>query len=450
MNLIQEKIRVILNAHVITGRYIVAFSGGVDSMVLLHALAQVVKSNAILAVHINHDLQPEAQQWADFCVEQASQLQVACHIEKVFIDCSTGNIEEKARNARYQVFSNTLTKDDLLLTAHHQDDQAETLLLQLMRGSGIDGLAAMRESKSYSDSILLRPLLSFSKDDLLEYAKINNLCWVEDPSNSEEKYDRNFIRHKIIPLLQNRWPSANKLISRSALNCQESNDIVSDQISFDFSHCVGQYNHSLSIDKLSKLSVSRMHSLIRYWVKQLGFKSPDRNKIEFICSDFIYLRHDAQPLLRWSDVELHRFDGYLYLLKQFSTEDRPSIKLTKDDLQKGSVDFFTSSGNREPSGNISFSIQIKNETEKENIISIDYRQTGDGFLLKGREGTRKLKKLFQQWKVPPWMRQFVPIINYNGECVAIADYAICEMDDNVIIDQVLWQPNINYDWRANL
>ena len=123
---------------------------------------------------------------------------------------------------------------------------------------------------------------------------------------------------------------------------------------------------------------------------------------------------------------------------------------SKDDLQKGSVDFFTSSGNREPSGNISFSIQIKNETEKENIISIDYRQTGDGFLLKGREGTRKLKKLFQQWKVPPWMRQFVPIINYNGECVAIADYAICEMDDNVIIDQVLWQPNINYDWRANL
>lgn len=212
--------------HGSASRYWIGYSGGLDSYVLLHLsarLGQTAGRFCFAAVHIHHGLQPTAEAWAEHCAEVCAQLGVPFHLMRVDAKPQSGQSpEEAARNARYRAFEDLLGKDEALLTAQHADDQAETVLLQLLRGAGLAGLAAMPEAMPLGRGVLLRPLLGWSRDALQQYAINHGLRWVEDPSNRDTAYDRNFIRHQIMPLLAGRWPGVAATLGRTARHCAEA------------------------------------------------------------------------------------------------------------------------------------------------------------------------------------------------------------------------------------
>jgi len=441
MHEIQHHLTAFLKKFPVNGQYLVAFSGGCDSMVLLHAMSLIVPKR-VLAVHINHGLQTDAQAWSNFCEAEANKLFLAFRSIAVNLVTGNTNIEAKAREARYRAFANIMSKDDMLITAHHEDDQAETLLLQLMRGSGVEGLGGMPECSVFIVGQLARPFLKFSKNQLEDYARAHNLQWIEDPTNSDISLDRNFLRNSVIPLLETRWSAAKKTIARSATNCQEASQLVISQVSSELDYCQGSLKHSLSISRLSELSPASRHFVIRSWVKSLGYGLPDRDKTEYICRDFIHHRIDAQPVLKWSNVELHRFNGYLYLLPSTLLDIGPLQTIGKKHIDAGFIELGPIAGR--------LYFQLDNLPADTRLLSVRYRQGGEKIRINQRAGSRKLKKMFQEWQVPIWMRNFVPLVFIDEQCIAVADYARCG-DDNVrVFASLKWMPDAAWDWRGNL
>lgn len=211
-------------------RLVVALSGGVDSVVLLHLLAIFKKKNRcyqIIAHNVHHGLSENADQWQQFCARFCVTLSVPFIASKVTLQKKTRtSLEALAREARYQCFQESMQKNDIILTGHHQNDQLETLLLALKRGSGSTGLQGIRVQQNFSNGFLLRPLLIFSREQLVDYAEANELQWIEDESNQNTEFDRNFIRHKISPLLLERWPAIANSASRTAQLCQEQQRLL--------------------------------------------------------------------------------------------------------------------------------------------------------------------------------------------------------------------------------
>ncbi|TBT52011.1 tRNA lysidine(34) synthetase TilS [Vibrio parahaemolyticus] len=201
----------------------IALSGGVDSIVLAHAASRV-SHESLYCLHVNHGISDNAKKWESFCFEFCKQIG-AKFKSKQFHLKGVNNLESVARDCRYEFFIENLSDGDVLLTAHHMDDQAETFLLRLMRGAGVDGLASMRPTRDLGNGILARPLLGYSKDELMAYAKENDLKWVEDESNQSSDYDRNFLRNEVLPLLRTRWGNASSSISKSASLCQLASEM---------------------------------------------------------------------------------------------------------------------------------------------------------------------------------------------------------------------------------
>lgn len=228
MNSVAEAIKKIFTAFNKTQHYCVAYSGGIDSHVLLHALVQHKPASAQLrAIHIHHGLQIVADEWVEHCAEQTCALNVPLEIKYVDAKAAKGKSPEaSAREARYAALAEMMTEGEVLLTAHNQNDQAETVFLQLLRGAGVKGLAAMPAQTEFNSGILYRPLLNISRAEIAEYAVEQQLSWVEDPSNDNTHYDRNFLRQKIMPLLAERWPSFAQTVARSAQHCAEASALI--------------------------------------------------------------------------------------------------------------------------------------------------------------------------------------------------------------------------------
>lgn len=440
MHDIQQHLLQVLDNYPVKGKYVIAFSGGCDSVVLLHAAANMIKRDKLLAVHINHGLQNQAESWNQFCKNFAQQLSIPYKALYAELDGRSSNLEAQARQARYHLLASQLGNTDYLLTAHHQDDQAETLLLQLMRGSGLEGLSAMSEQSVVNGIGLLRPLLNISKQQLLAYAHEHQLEWIDDPTNLDTSFNRNYIRHEIMPLLASRWPAVVNNIARSASNCREAAELVGLQAKSDLSGCLGSHPHMLSIKKLSLLSTARRHHVVRLWIADNDFPLPDREKIETICSSYLNTRKDAKPVIEWQDAALYRFNNFLFLLKPFMAVDIKEIHFTASDIQSGMIEL------PEPIGKLYFRSPLNEARAAVGQLSIRFRQDGETVQLAKRAGHRKLKKLFQEWKIPPWMRNYVPLIFNNEQCVAIADYAICESADASAIEVLSWQPSAGYEW----
>ena len=440
---IQQQIEAFFKRHPVKGRLIVAYSGGCDSTVLLHALVNLYPAREILAVHINHNLQAESEAWELFCQSAAAELGVEYQSINLQLGDLNSNIEEQARIQRYQSLSLLMSKGDVLLTAHHQDDQAETFLLQLLRGAGLKGLSAMDEVSGFPPGKLFRPLLGLSREQIEDYARFHNLKWIDDPSNLDERFDRNFLRHQVMPLLESRWSAARQTIARSAENCREAAVMIDDMSAHDLFDSMGAYQHSLSISKLRKLPEARRHALVRAWVAENDFPLPDRNTTRTICSDFIDSRQDAQPQLNWSYVQLYRFDGYLYLIGTSLFDQIDSVSPSIKSLRQGKVDL------PYPAGKLQLELVSGIPDESLADTQVSFRQQGQTVNLQNRQGSRKLKKLLQDWRVPPWMRKFVPMIYVDGQCQAIADYSLCDATP-AVFKQIHWQPPAELEWRNNL
>jgi tRNA(Ile)-lysidine synthase len=275
-----------LSLQSIKGRLLVAFSGGLDSTVLLHLMAQAKRElklpASIIAVHVNHQLSVNANSWERHCESVCERLQIDCRSARVDINQNGKGLEAAAREARYKVFEAFIEPKDTLLMAHHRNDQAETFLLRLMRGAGVLGLSAMPVERALGTGQIWRPLLNVSRDELEAYANKNKLQWVEDDSNLSLNFDRNFLRHKIIPTLLSRWPQAIKQLQVTTARLDETQQLLNDLAAIDFQDLderAERYGHSIAYHKCALLSAGRIGNLLRYWCKQKGLVRPNRDQL---------------------------------------------------------------------------------------------------------------------------------------------------------------------------
>ena len=390
-------------------KILVAYSGGLDSHVLLHLLSRISCDDFDLrAIYINHGLQTQAAEWAGHCQQICLDLDIPFSSVNVKVEIPKGeSLEELARKARYQALYADLQQDETLMTAHHQSDQAETLLLQLFRGAGVQGLAAManvNEVKVNTQPYLhIRPFLNQSRQALESYAKEYDLQHVEDPSNQDTAFDRNFLRQEIMPLLRQRWLGIDKAISRTATLQAETKTLLDEiaqlelpaVLASELATLTGDSDHSsllapIAIPELLKLSEAKQNLLLRYWISQQGFPTPSAKKLHHIFTNVIESAKDKQPLVEWRGAELRRFKEYLFIMPPLSAHD-----VTQVIPWQAYLPLYIQSINATLSPELL-------ETDSENV-TVRFRQGGETIEIPKR-GNISLKNLFQERQIPPWIR----------------------------------------------
>jgi len=402
--------------------YHVAFSGGVDSHVLLHLLADQREKlpGDLAAVHVNHQIQQHSGDWEAHCRSVCEALDIPCRFLRVDGKARRGESPEAAaRTARYRALADWLPVDTVLLTAQHQDDQAETLLLQLLRGAGPRGLASMPVETRLGNGRLVRPLLDIRRTDILDYAHQQRLCWVEDPSNVDTRYDRNLLRHRVMPELQQHWPGVSKVLARAATHQADQLELADALAAQDGAACHGP-DEGLLLTGLRALSPARQRNLIRFQVAEQGLPLPSQAVLERILEEVLTRREDASPYVHWKGAEVRRYHDRLFIMPPLP-EQNPASRFAWDlcdplvlEHAGGvlSVHAVTGNGLRIPAGT--------------GDVQVRFRQGGESLQPAGRGHHHRLKKLFQEWRVPDWERERVPLVYQGEQLVAVAGFCVCE------------------------
>lgn len=403
-------------------RFWLAYSGGCDSHVLLHAAAQLKQSGrlpALYVVHVEHGLHVDAAAWARHCATICEALAVPFTLRRVDARPAAGESPEAAaRRARYRAIAELLTEGDCLLTAHHQDDQAETLLLQLLRGGGPHGLASMPQTAPFAAGIHARPLLAYSRSALRAYAQQQGLHWIDDPSNSDTGFDRNFLRAAVMPRLRERWPALAQVLARSAIHQAEAAQLLDTLAREDARQCRRE-DQGLSITALSALDEARQRNLLRYWLKELGFKLPDTVRLAQLQQTLLHAAPDRHPEVRWKGVTVRRYRDHLYASVP---QDPPDSALVMPwDIERTLP---------LPDGKMLSAMPVRGAGLKAALcrgetVTVRYRRGGEVCRPGPRAASRPLKKLFQEAGVPPWERETIPLIYVGERLAAVGDYWVC-------------------------
>ena len=392
-------------------RIAVALSGGLDSVVLLDTVCKAQAKNKISAIyvfHIHHGLQKQADDWLIFCEKLAKKYQVHFDFRLLhLVGEEQGNIEARARAERYEALADLCTEygiEDLLL-AHHQNDQAETILLQLLRGAGVAGLAGMpgsRELNAKEDKInLWRPLLGQSRKELEAYAKEHKLKWIEDPSNQDSKYRRNAIRKTIIPALEKIQPEAIANLARSAGLLGEAQGLLDRLAIHDGKkiHLKNGIRHQQLLE-LAQKDLPAANNVLRYWLRVNGLIMPSQERLAAWWRDLQAVKAGAQ--LEWA-------------------HDQSIIRLWRGILQVekamgGEWVFKTISSSSKTPGLPS---QWIKDAQKNGLIMQKQRSGSEKIQIKANTPRKTLKNLFQEGDIPPWERQ-APLLYVNGDLIAVA------------------------------
>jgi tRNA(Ile)-lysidine synthase len=399
-------------------KFLIAYSGGMDSHVLLHSMNNLCEQNPLLkirAIHVHHGLSVNADSWVKHCTTVCEQLNIELIVKYVNVKSKSKNkhsLESLARTLRYQEISKTIYADECLLTAHHINDQAETVLLQLFRGAGPKGLAAMPKYKNFAPGYFLRPLLEFNRKELHDYAIKNQLQWIEDESNENIGHDRNFVRHQLMPIIQQRWSGMLTTLTRSAEYCAQATDLLEVLAQQDYLLAKGSAPNTLSISHLITLGTNRCNNLIRHWLQKLNLSIPSSIKLQHVLNDVLLCRTDAQPCVHWDGVEIRRYRDDLYAMQPLSTiETEIAIQwnLTADLKLPHNLGILTPQSLKDNGINI----------DANKNITVRFRHSGDKCKIKNREGSHSLKKIFQERGIPPWKRNRVPLIFQGEELVGI-------------------------------
>jgi tRNA(Ile)-lysidine synthase len=412
MELLSKPLEELILAH---RRVWVAFSGGMDSHVLLHLCAELRKCHPLQlrAVHVHHGLSSNADAWATHCENVCADLQVELMQKNIQVQpLASQSLEEVARHKRYAVLAELMGPQELLLTAHHQEDQAETVLLQLLRGAGPKGLAAMPLFKPFAQGYHARPLLNVSRADIKKYAMQHHLQWIEDESNVNSDYTRNFLRHEIIPIFKKRWPTVSKTLTRVAEHCGEAQELLTEIAQQDLITVQGQQANTLSVKKLLQLTPARQRQVVRVWLEKQQFAMPSAVKMRHI-QQALLARNDKSPCVTWRGVELRRYQDELYALSPLVPHD--ATQNITWDLQKS----LTISGVGVLHTKLLPGVGLRPEF---NSVVVRFRQGGEHCRLPGRQCHHELKKLFQMWCVPPWQRDRIPLIYVGDVLVAVVGY----------------------------
>jgi len=421
--------------------YVVAYSGGVDSHVLLYACREL--GLHVRAVHIHHGLQKVADHWVKHCQQICDGLDVELDVIYVDARVQPGNRrspEEAARIARYDALYTNLHDGECLLTAQHMNDQAETLFLQLMRGAGAAGLAGMPAQALRGRGMHLRPLLNFARDELESFAYDNALDWVDDPSNQDTNLDRNFIRQQILPMLESRWPEVTSRLSSAARLQADNLALIETMAATDLANCIRVWQpvtaaslydvlSVISVDQLLALPAARQLNLLRYWIIETltqgvsGHRSisPTGKLLMEISGSILSAQQDAEPRILFSGVEFRRYRNNLAIIRQRTEpagDSEPLILSTTEPVRMGDIEISLVKPGLPGQG---LDPQIVGKA-----LTVRYRQGGEEIKPAGRSHSQRLKKLLQDYNVPPWDRASLPLFYLGDELVAVADLFIAD------------------------
>ena len=367
-------------------KIVLGLSGGMDSIVLLHYLHTHFPKNLRVA-HCNHHLSKHCDNWHVFCQQLCQSLNIPYKNINFYLEKSS-NIEENARKKRYFSLSCDLKKDEILCTAHHQNDQAETLLLQLFRGSGVAGLASMPKKKPLGLGIHYRPMLEIEKQQIIDYATHHKLNWIEDDSNKDTNFRRNLLRLEFIPALSKVYKNLVKSLTRSARHQSEALKLTRELAELDIqSHNLTNADDRLKIDTLMILETHRIKNVLRHQLNRLQFLAPSDKVMDQII-ELLSAKADAKPLVRWDEFEIRRYQQELYF-----------INTNSDKIHQ--------------------KCPIHAELEKLPNFSIRYRTEGQRIKLANKEHSQSLKKVLQEAGIPPWERNSLKMYYINDELHAM-------------------------------
>jgi tRNA(Ile)-lysidine synthase len=404
-------------------RLILAYSGGLDSHILLHALCQSRRAWRwqMEAVHVDHGLQPASREWAAHCQRTCAALDVPCHVERVAVSQVRAlGPEAAARAARYAALATHIKAGDVLLTAHQQNDQAETVLLQLLRGAGVPGLAAMPDIIPFALGRHARPLLAFSRPALHAYARHEKLIWIEDTSNADEHLARNFLRRCVLPRLETRWPQAARSLTRSARHAAQAANLLDELAQADLAACRAEPAGALRVSALLGLSPARQSNLLRFWIGQHSLPLPSEHQLDTLRHQLQHLPRSRHACVRWPGAEVRRYRDVLTAVP--ATTILPSWPDREWDM---AVPLDHPGGWRlcaiPAVGRGLARVRLQGRR-----VHVQARRGGETCQLPGRGHHHKLKKLLQEAGVPPWDRARLPLVYVDDELAAVGDLWTCE------------------------
>ncbi|XOV79118.1 MAG: tRNA lysidine(34) synthetase TilS [Aestuariibacter sp.] len=403
--------RILSQVSASTRRLVIAYSGGVDSTVLLH-LCSVFQSELpckIHAIYIHHGLSDSADAWQAHCQDFAQHLDTTFEACRVCVSAAKKGIEAAAREARYGKLAEVTDEHDLILLGQHDDDQVETFLLQLLRGSGPDGLVAMPAFKRDKHGrCYLRPLLGVSRQTIENYANEMGLIWVEDESNASLQFDRNYLRHQVVPLLSQRFPAATKNILRTVGHLQEQRELLEDILDEKFASCCVD-NKTMNISQLQGFSVAWQKQLLKRWIRLCNVPQPSVAVLQQIIEHCIPAAQDATPLVHWTGFQCRRYDGHLFLIPVPESCRHFQITLATEqsvELPNGDSRVVMRTASPQEAGFFIDELSLP--------IILKYSGYAAKFKPLGARHSKPLKQWFKEWKVPPWERERTPLL-FSGE-----------------------------------
>ncbi|MCB4811429.1 tRNA lysidine(34) synthetase TilS [Methylovorus menthalis] len=406
---LQQHLQQFITHHSIEGHLLIALSGGLDSCVLLHLFAAFHNSPGIRlsAMHVHHGLSPHADQWAEHCRRLCASHAIPLQVVRVHVPCDSGQgLEAAARHLRYEALRGA--QADYVVLAHHQDDQAETVMLQLLRGAGMRGLAAMASHDAQQR--LLRPLLDISRAQLAAYAAEHQLGWVEDESNHDTHYDRNFCRQQVLPMLEQRFPGARKALARSALHAAEAESLQMALAELDAAEALR--GDALNVASLQALGEVRARNLLRWWLSSRLRYLPHREHLQEMLRQLLTAADDAKLALLLDGelgLWLRRYRGYAHVVVDLKTatmdiawDQQPVVA-----LPDGSQLYF------EQRRGVGLALdRLSGKT-----LRIRHRQGGEHFKPHANRPGRSLKHWLQDAAMPPWQREQLPLVFGDDELI---------------------------------
>ncbi len=408
-----------LHQHNVT-QVLVAYSGGLDSHLLLLLARQWCVDDTVgklRAIYIDHGLQDHSHAWGSHCARVCADLDIDFDVVPVQVELdSDESPEEAARTARYRALTTLVRHNEYLLTGHHADDQAETLLLQLVRGAGVKGLSAMPKCKPFGAGHHLRPLLDCPVSLLAQAGSSLGLNWIEDPSNADERFDRNLIRHRIMPLLRQRWPSIAESLSRSASHCQEAAALSG----FAAERTLGDAIHQsqLRLDVFEGQSRLQRKNIIRHWIDCQGYRLPSTAQLDRILDDILNGSEESAGTVYFADAQLQRFRNTVYLGPRGAFDNTsdfdyqwPDIEIPLTIIETGQVLTKRDVGFSEDTV-VTLPVQVRN------------RRGGERIQLQGHAHSKSVKALLRERGIPPWLRCRLPFVYIGGTLAAIVGVSV--------------------------
>jgi tRNA(Ile)-lysidine synthase len=391
----------------------VAFSGGEDSTALLAMLAPQVRGR-LRAVHIDHGLHPDSRAWVRVSRATCRALRVPFSTRRLDLTGSRGHsLEALARDARYAALDAALRPGEVLLTAHHLEDQLETVLLQLLRGAGLPGLAAMPAVMPFGAGVLVRPLLDVPRAALRAWVRARDLTCIADPANADDRFDRNFLRHQVLPALVSRWPGAARTVTRSARHIAEAQELLDAIARADVARAAD--GAALSGTSLRALPLPRRRNALRYWIGQSG-PVPDARRLQEIAEPLLAARADANPVVRWGQLQVQRHAGRVFLTPRRSTP--AAYEITWDLGRSPRLTLPSGAGRLEL---VQSARGLLDPSSLPAQVTVRARQGGERLRPRIGGPSRTLKSLLQNAQIPLTERLHLPLLYAGEELLAAAD-----------------------------